>query len=315
MNYQRIAFAKIGWSEFYEGDPVVGEHEYIKKNGDAHERYNFKKFAAKYYGYVPFFGKGESPPNPVLKRDWLIMFVARQNGNGKLTVVGWYENATFTGEYLSRPEYKLDEGFPLDVNQEEYLYTVYSDNAFLIPVLERNYHIDGTHIKRASLVYARGNNVKKDKWRIELAELAETLVNKYKKEQGDHLSQNGFPDQEHRKIIEEKSVRIVRKYFQGKGFQVIDRQQDRCGYDLLVKQKETGKEYFIEVKGTSGNLPHFYLTRKEMHYINMQEPRWKLVIVTDVLNHPKINQYSSKNVTKAFRFDPLSWEGIYKENV
>jgi hypothetical protein len=313
MKYKQIAFAKVGWAEFYDGDQVVGQHSYIKEYGEAHERYNFKPSSdGRYYGYVPPSGHTYSPPKPKNKKGWLVLFVARNRGKGKLTVVGWYENAIFEGKYLSRPEYGNNEEFELDIDGKEYVYTVHAENAFLIPVLERTYQIVGTHFRRAPIIYVRGNKIKEEEWRLKLAEIAENIVNKYKKFKNANKSSNRtFPDQALRKTIEEESVKVVQRYYKRKGFKVIDRQQDRCGYDLLVKKDSI--EYYVEVKGTSGDIPHFYFTRNEMSYLDVEDPKWRLVIVTSVLDKPTIHKYSAKKVKNIFRFEAIGWEGIYKK--
>jgi len=109
---ERIAFVKTGWSEEYSGGPVVGRHAHISEFKEAHERFNFLKAPNKqFYAYLPPIGRNFRPPQPQETSDWLVIFVSARNGNGPLTVVGWYEHATFEREYQERPEYESGQNF------------------------------------------------------------------------------------------------------------------------------------------------------------------------------------------------------------
>lgn len=116
--YERIAFVKTGWSENYIGDPVVGRHAHIWDYEEAHERLNFSHaHDGHYYGYLPPIGRYHRPPQPKVPEGWLVIFVVARNGNGPLTVVGWYENAKFQREYTPRPEYEAGIDFETDATR------------------------------------------------------------------------------------------------------------------------------------------------------------------------------------------------------
>jgi len=172
----RIAFVKTGWSEEYAGGPVVGRFAYIVYEGDAHEKFNFQKVQnQRFYAYIPPIGRNLRPPQPQETNNWLIIFVSARNGNGRLTVVGWYEQATFEREYRDRPEYESGYDFPTDVDNSNYDYCISSSSAHLIPAENRNIIVPGVHFRRTPIIYARGN-VQDDEWREELAMLAEEIV-------------------------------------------------------------------------------------------------------------------------------------------
>jgi hypothetical protein len=306
--HKRIAFVKTGWSDHYEGGPVLGRHAHVQEYDEAHERFNFLRYSdGRFYGYLPPIGHKERPPQPKEKEGWLLVFVSARNGNGPLTVVGWYEHAIFHEEYLERPEYSEPEGFELDVHGAKYSYCLSADTAYLIPTASRTETVSGHNFKRTPVLYVRGNG-KDDDWRNELAEFAESLV-------ADKISGESrpprlsFPDPKQRKLVEKAAIAEAKKLL-SKQYRVVDRQKDNCGYDLLARHRKTGKELHVEVKGTSGADMHFYLTRNEFRYMPM--PQWRLIMVCDALGKAKATLLTAAEVRKAFSMDPFAWEAVAK---
>lgn len=249
--YKQIAFVKIGWSDHYEGGPVLGRHAHVQEHNEAHEQFNFLRHSnGKYYGYLPPIGGARRPPQPKNKENWLLIFVSAKNGNGPLTVVGWYERATLHEEYVERPEYSVSEDFKLNAHGGKYIYCLSSDAAYLIPTTSRTDTVSGERFKRTPILYVRGNG-KHEGWRDELAEFAESLVAEKKADES-HLPKFFFPDSKQRKLIEEAAIKVA-KEFLNKQYRVEDRQKDNCGYDLLALHLKTKEEIHVEVKGTSGS--------------------------------------------------------------
>lgn len=308
---ERIAFVKTGWSDEYSGGPVVGRHAHISEYQEAHERFNFLKAPdGKYYAYLPPIGRKSRPPQPREKHNWLIIFVSAQNGNGPLTVVGWYKNAFFELEYCERPEYALGQDFATDVNNNKYVYCISSGLALLIPTENRNILVPGDHFKRTPIVYVRGNG-KNDKWRLELATLAEEIAAK-KPSIKEDKKYSGFPDHEHRNAVENASIIAAIQYLEGTGnsYKITDKQSDKCGYDLLATRAREPKELHVEVKGTSLCDMRFYMTDNEKKY--MHNPKWRLIIVTNALENPKVSLLNATEVEKKFQFKAFSWEAFPK---
>ena len=288
---------------------MLGRYAHITKFDEAHERFNFLMNSdSNYYGYLPPIGKMERPPQPKVKNGWLLIFVSAKNGNGPLTVVGWYENATLHGDYADRPEYETDEDFETDIHDVKYGYCISASKAHLIPVTDRTQKISGEHFKRSPVLYVRGNE-KSESWREEFAILAETLVSDSQGYTETPTPKISFPDPEHRKLVEKAAIDFARNFLR-KEYRVIDRQKDNCGYDLLARHRKTGGELHVEVKGTSGNNMHFYMTRGEFRY--MPSPRWRLIIVTEALVNPKLRLMSSSDVRKNFDFEAFAWEATSK---
>jgi len=306
--HPRIALVKTGWSDEYQGGPVLGRYAHLKEYDEAHERFNFLQHTSgQFYGYLPPIGKMERSPQPKLTDGWLLVFVSARNGTGPLTVVGWYDNAKFYNEYLERPEYAGPEDFETDVHGNKYSYCISTNTAHLISTASRKDIVSGAHFKRTPILYVRGNG-KDDSWREELARFAETLISEHSdiEQLPPKLS---FPDPEQRKRIEVAAINAAKKFLKTE-YHVTDRQKDNCGYDLLARHRKTGKELHVEVKGTSGLNMHFYMSRNEFRY--MVSPQWRLLMVSDALNKPKVNFFTAKDAHKAFSIDSFAWEGTVK---
>ena len=139
-------------------------------------KFNFQKGQNElFYACIPPIGRNLRPPQPQETNNWLIIFVSARNGIGRLTVVGWYEHATFERKYRDRPEYESGDDFPTDKDDRNYKYCIRSSSAQLIPVENRNHIVPGDHFRRTPIIYVRGNG-QDDEWREELAILAEEIV-------------------------------------------------------------------------------------------------------------------------------------------
>ena len=308
---ERIAFVKTGWSEEYKGGPVVGRHAHISKFEEAHERFNFLKGPNQhFYAYLPPIGRNFRPPQPKETDDWLVIFVSARNGNGPLTVLGWYEHATFEREYQERLEYESGQDFETDVDGNNYIYCVSANVAQLIPEENRSVVISGDHFKRTPIIYARGNG-QDDGWRQELAILAEEIVgNSELRITTNSRPTFNFPDLEHRNAVEKAAIEKAIEYLEGKKYKITDRQKDNCGYDLLAKRKRSPNELHVEVKGTSVQEKRFFMSRNEKQY--MPNPKWRLLVVTNALDNPKVTVLTASEVERMFQFNALSWEVVLK---
>lgn len=305
---ERIAFVKAGWAEDYQGEEVVGRHGFIKDFSEAHERFNFMKGPdGRYYGYIYPIGQYESCPKPAVTTGWLVIVVAARDGDGPLTVVGWYENATFERDYTPRPEYEAGD-FELDIHGNQYAYCFSADKATLIPLHLRQTVVSGDHFKRTSVIYARGNR-QQDAWRDAFAALAEQVVGLQPAIATTKMPWVTFPDKAHRDKVEAASVELFKKTY-SKAYRLTDRQKDNCGYDFLLVHKTTREELHVEVKGTSGKTPHFFMSRNEHNYL--ADPRWRLFMVTDALGKPRKAMMDLREVNRVFDLVPFAYQGVSK---
>lgn len=306
---RKIAFVKTGWSDKYQGEEISpGRYRYVSKYQDGHERFNFLKAPdGNFYGYIPPKNKYYTP-QPNLLNGWLVIFVAARNGTGPLTIIGWYEDATFVNEYTSRPEYQINDEFVTDVKNKEYTYCIKSSKAILIPIDERSTTISGKHFGSTPIVYAQGNNNGSEEWRKDLAKIAKKLIAKSLPAAPDDEPVLNFPDIEHRRMVEAASISVAISYLKKKKYKVIDKQKDNCGYDLLAISST--EELHIEVKGTSNSKMHFYITENEKSY--MLNPKWRLLIVTNTLLKPVITFMNKSEVNSIFEFTTIAWHARLK---
>lgn len=307
----RIAFIKTGWADGYQGEEVVGRHQHINSYAEAHERYNFRQAPdGRYYGYVHPIGASISSPQPLTSRGWTLIFVSARDGDGPITVVGYYENATFEQGFTDRPEYGAVP-FPLDADGQRFSYVVSADKATLIPLEQRQIEIRGDHMKRTPIVYVRGNKADQNEpWRQELALLAERIVKKAPERPKEKPPFLGFPDAEHRKKVEMAAMQHAYTLFDHR-YDIGDVSSLNLGFDLLFEDKQTQEQLHVEVKGTSMDIPHFFLTRNEHNY--HENPKWRLFMVTQALDEPVGQLLDIDQVYKAFDLTPFAYEGIAKK--
>ena len=74
------------------------------------------------------------------------------------------------------------------------------------------------------------------------------------------------PETEMKKEIEKIAVEIASSYYRENGYTVTSVERENCGWDLTVRKD--GKELHIEVKGTSRNDFHFFLSKNEYDKMN-----------------------------------------------
>lgn len=114
-----------------------------------------------------------------------------------------------------------------------------------------------------------------------------------------------FGDAESRKRTEEAAIRFVRAELCRRGFTVVDRQRDNCGYDLLATSIQ--RTLLVEVKGTTSTAPRFMISRNE-YRCSLSEPDWRLFVVTNARSAPCLHEYTAATMAAAFELDPLAWE-------
>ena len=116
----------------------------------------------------------------------------------------------------------------------------------------------------------------------------------------------GFGTPEHRKKVEKAAEKAVKKQYRAKGFSCTDVTRKYLGFDFIFSKDRT--EHHVEVKGTSGDLPRFFLTRNENSY--RENPAWRFAIVTNALGpKPKVHVYDNRRFKKTFELNPYVYTG------
>jgi hypothetical protein len=119
-----------------------------------------------------------------------------------------------------------------------------------------------------------------------------------------NVSSRNTPDVEAKKRTEISAINFVTEFYQKSNYVVTDRQEDNCGYDLLVERN--GKALKVEVKGTVSSEQRFFLSRRER--AKSIDPLWRLAIVTQAVRNPELEIFDPKEMEDKFNFDALCWE-------
>lgn len=322
----RIAIANVAWSELYEGDALVGDHAFLKKNGWGAERYNFLPVpGGTYAGYVRPVGPLEAVPNPGDKDGWLLVYVSKRKSVPGLYIVGWFENATFLPEYQDRPEYEANDDFPLTPDNTKFHYDVTADRAIRVPEGLRDVKIETTVMRRTSIMYLRGHG----KSTPPKEALARSVVRQIEALRG--LIENvGFKDDvgdnknlittdsKKRKEVENASMACASDYLEGLGYKVKDVSARKKGYDILATRSASSRNFpqqlFVEVKGTQADRPRFLMSRRERLFMDdpVNDSRWRLLIVTSALKNPKPHELNRREVNARFDLSTFTWFGEEK---
>ncbi|MBR3070688.1 DUF3883 domain-containing protein [Fibrobacter sp.] len=122
------------------------------------------------------------------------------------------------------------------------------------------------------------------------------------------------PETEMKKEIEKIAVEIASSYYMENGYTVTSVEHENCGWDLTVFRARDDKELHIEVKGTSRNDFHFFLSKNEYDKM-MNDPKWRLFVAKNVLEDPdpECIVKCRQNVEKLFDLIPFCIEGIWKD--
>lgn len=122
----------------------------------------------------------------------------------------------------------------------------------------------------------------------------------------------GFPDAETRKKIEKKAEEEVTKLFNN-DYDVINVAAENKGWDLECFDRHTKEiQLYVEVKGSTRPEPAFFLTRNERNKAEINKDKWKLAMVTNVLEHPQIIVYSVDEMLETFTLEPMAYEAKLK---
>jgi hypothetical protein len=116
----------------------------------------------------------------------------------------------------------------------------------------------------------------------------------------------GFGDPETNRRVERAAVEAVKRYFKRKDYTVRSREQEKCGYDLEVRNGRS--TLHVEVKGVSNGSLAFPITEGEVRCAKT-DPQFRLAVVTEALTvkHRKIHLYSGQQFVRQFTRRPLAY--------
>jgi len=101
------------------------------------------------------------------------------------------------------------------------------------------------------------------------------------------------------------AIKYVSAYLRRRRFRVKSRERDRIGYDLeATKAKKT---LHVEVKGVSGRLVQFIITKGEVNRAK-SDPDFHLFVVTEARGaSPKLHRYLGSSLSANFRLEPTAF--------
>jgi len=114
----------------------------------------------------------------------------------------------------------------------------------------------------------------------------------------------GFGNTETNQIVEKTAIVFVTNYYKNKKYDVKSVESEKIGYDLLCKSEYD--ELHLEVKGVSGTKEEFIITANEINS-SINDTRFLLVLVTNVLNQPQIHLYDRIQFESEFDIVALSY--------
>lgn len=115
----------------------------------------------------------------------------------------------------------------------------------------------------------------------------------------------GFGDSETNALVETAAIRKVTRLLKERGFEVKSREWEAIGYDLDAKRGRV--ELHVEVKGVSGQLIQFPITRNEVSRAK-SDPSFRLFVVTEArMKRSQIHEFDGRDVHRKFNLQPISF--------
>lgn len=284
-----VIFCNIGWMERYQGlshgDQIVGGGSYVKDEGRGHEICNFAPSKNILYGYVQPPGvqidierMGASTNDESIDDVTVIWTATRPTGG--TAVVGWYKNATVFRRYQ---KFHIPPAIQEQNRIDGYWISASADQAKLLPVDERTFEIPRQ---------VKGGMGQANVWYADKLESA-SIVKRALELVGGKLAspkaakgRKGKQDQEHKVKIEKSAIRLCCEHFEGLGYTVESVEKDNLGWDL---EAASGKTLLrIEVKGLSGSAFSIELTPNEFKAFAEQADAYRLAVVTNALESPRL---------------------------
>ncbi|MFY1709683.1 DUF3883 domain-containing protein [Tritonibacter scottomollicae] len=315
----KLLWVKFGWSDYYRGGPIDGNFPFIKDGKQGHEAWNFlPQDDGTYYCYTPPQG-GSGTPWSNDPYGWTVVCLAKDPARKGLHVVGWYKDAELIGNYAVRPA-GFDAGgtAPLD----EYYYTIRSSSVWFVPPEFRSKPFSHPSVRQGKYSFLDGPGVEitankravKSILQDRLAFFGDVSIhnpnasNTPDRDNDKIDPLGGFGGPEHRKAVEKAAVQATWRELNRLDYDVVSRESDNIGYDLHAIHRKDGSALHVEVKGTSGSEPRFFMTMNEYGY--RLAPEWRLAIAVNALTKPDVRFLTLREVEREFELTPMVWKAI-----
>lgn len=291
----KIVFLNIGWMKNYQGirkgDNIESGGSYIAKMGFGHEIFNFQDYHGTYYGYVqaPTINTkriGKNDNNDSIN-GVLAVWVGR-NPSGGTYIVGWYKNSTIYRKIQYNPKlkrfYKEEQlGYNVQANKED---------CYLIPEDKRIFRIPrGKNAMGQANIWYADDDSKIDFKKEVLAYIDDNALPSYIKNKS--KKSHGLPrqtDPYKRQKVEKSAIAKTTQYYKNLGYNVESVEGDNLGWDLEATLDKIKLK--IEVKGLSQENIMVELTPNEYQKMDQFKEHYRLCVVTNALNNPKLSIFS-----------------------
>lgn len=325
---RKILWVKFGWSDYYRGEPINGDFSWLNNRdtqhkGPGHEAFNFDPGPdGTYYCYVPPQRKTHCPRNDA-PHGWTVVCLAKKPKHTGLHIVGWFENATLHGEWLLVPDEVKEKRHDSSMPEYDWFYSITSKEAYFVPPECRTMPFSDASIRIGKYSFLSGRGVAPTENKKRVLQILGERMAKLRRFAVANPSESRLPDPvmdaadplrgfgsaEVRKNVEVAAERAVIAHYENLGYQTERCTHLPCGYDFAFTKGNSVLR--VEVKGTAGPLPRFYLTRNE-HKKGMQsDALWRLALVTSALTTPSIKIYNSAELGKAFDLEPYVYIGNF----
>ena len=318
----KVLWVKFGWSDYYRGGSVDGNFSYLAGKGNVgHEAYNFEPAPdGTYYCYVPPQFEVHAPSNPD-QVGWTVVCLAKDPERKGIHIVGWYKDATLLGRWRDVPEPCARLRVSNPNSEVSWSYCITSRTAYFVPPEKRTIPFSHPSVRQGKFSFLRGPGVRTTTNKEKVLRYLKRRMKKLKSsvvenptdgtapdpgaEPGDPL--RGFGTPEHRKKVEKAAEKAVKSHYRAKGFSCTDVTKKNLGFDFIFRKGRT--ERHVEVKGTSGDHPRFFMTRNENCY--RENPVWRIAIVTNALSpNPTVHVYDNRRFKRTFQLEPYVYTGM-----
>lgn len=116
----------------------------------------------------------------------------------------------------------------------------------------------------------------------------------------------GFGSAEENRLVELAAVKAVTEHFTSKGYTVRSVENEQIGYDLVVENGR--RELHVEVKGVSGGVPEFVITKNEVSR-SQDDLNFRLAVVTNAREKSmrKIKLFSREEFRRKYQLKPTAY--------
>jgi hypothetical protein len=309
------------WMAKYDGDRAsfsAGGFKYALEHGYGHEMFNFREINGTYYGYVPPTGnlhleKYFNVARAAEKLDGVtVLWTAPHPEQGGRAVVGVWKNATVyradqepTGKVARHRKVGPNDfaGYRCTAQTQDCV--LLSPDARPIFVRPSQPRKGGSWPGQQKVFYPKAGSAALQRIETILAdiELNGKSSAKSKRLKSKSNRNNWQADVELRKRIEVAAITAVGLRMESMGYDVRSVEKDNVGYDLVASRND--ELLHLEVKGRSGPDVCAELSANEFDCLKLYErertptAHYRVVIVTDALVKPVINEFALVSKTKS----------------